>query len=80
MLVQRVKTSDNDLLTNWTLRALANLALKNCNQILMISAIEKVMSFLSHSNPALRLQAIKLLVNLSSNSELVPYLLATKVS
>ncbi|CAG2123197.1 unnamed protein product, partial [Medioppia subpectinata] len=31
-LVNRVKSSDNDLLTNWTLRALANLALRDVNQ------------------------------------------------
>lgn len=80
MLVNRVKTTDNDLLINWTLRALANLALKDSNQILMISAINRVMSLLSHSNPSVRLQAIKLLVNMSSNSGLVPYLLASKVS
>jgi len=65
---------------NWTLIALANLALKDFNQIAMIEGINKVMSLLSHTNPTVRLQAIKLLVNFSCNSEIVPYLLAAKVS
>jgi hypothetical protein len=79
VLVNWVKTSDNDLLTNWTLRALANLALRDSNQILMTAAIDKLMALLMHPNPAIRLQSIKLLVNLSTNSQLVPYLLAAKV-
>ncbi|XP_054156349.1 uncharacterized protein LOC128954775 [Oppia nitens] len=78
LLISHVKTSDNDLLTNWTLRALANLALKDYNQILMVSAIDKYLCLLSHPNTSLRLQSSKLLVNLSSNSEMVPYLLAAK--
>ncbi|CAG2176584.1 unnamed protein product, partial [Oppiella nova] len=70
VLVNWVKTSDNDLLTNWTLRALANLALRDSNQILMTAAIDKLMALLMHPNPAIRLQSIKLLVNLSTNSQL----------
>ena len=61
MLVRRVKNSDNDLLTNWTLRAMANLALKDSNQILMVSSLNKVMGLLSHPNPAIRIQALVLL-------------------
>ena len=80
ILIDRVKTSDNDVLINFSLRALANLALKDANQLLMTSVIGQLMALLSHPLPAVRLQSLKLLVNMSSNSSMVPYLLAAKVS
>ena len=37
ILIDRVKISDNDVLINFSLRALANLELKDANQLLMTS-------------------------------------------
>ena len=37
ILIDRVKISDNDVLINFSLRALANLALEDANQLLMTS-------------------------------------------
>lgn len=79
-MIDQLKTCTSELQLNWTLTALANLALKDANQHEMARAIDKLYDLLSNSTPLLRLQAIKLLINLSCNSYMVPYLLAAKVS
>ena len=55
ILIDRVKTSDNDVLINFSSRALSNLALKDTNQLLMTSVIGQLMALLSHPLPAVRL-------------------------
>lgn len=60
------------------LMALGNFAMRNENHEAMIHAIPSLMTWLSSASPNLRLRSLKLLNNLSTNSSMIPYLLASK--
>jgi hypothetical protein len=77
-LVKNVGRS-SDLQQNWTLMALANLALKDANHGEMSGPlIHDLHSLVTNGSPGVRLQAVKLLVNLSLNPDIVPFLLAAR--
>ena len=79
-LTANLSNNRNDLQLNWTLMALANMAMKDDNHQFMIKGFIDLMTLVSDGSPSVKLQTLKLLVNLSSNAEMVPYLLATKVN
>ena len=62
-----------------SLQALTNLSVMDHHHNHYTRIIQKLYDFLDGQNSGIRLQAAKILVNLSCNPELVPHMLAAKV-
>lgn len=62
-----------------SLQALTNLSVMEHHHNHYTRIIQKLYDFLDGQNSGIRLQAAKILVNLSCNQELVPHMLAAKV-
>lgn len=62
-----------------SLQALTNLSVMEHHHNHYTRIIQKLYHFLDGQSPGIRLQAAKILVNLSCNPELVPHMLAAKV-
>ena len=62
-----------------SLQALTNLSVMEHHHNHYTRIIQKLYDFLDGQNSGIRLQAAKILVNLSCNPELVPHMLAAKV-
>ena len=62
------------------LRALTNLSASEANHGLYTRAVQELYTLLDADDLSLVLQAAKILVNLSTNQDMVPYLLAAKVN
>ena len=62
------------------LEALTNLALTDTHHQPYTRIIQQLYIYLQSSNPAVRIQTLRLLNNLSTNADMVPHLLAAKVT
>lgn len=78
ILVKKVNSSKVYLQLDWSLMALSNFAMKDMNHELMIDCLPQLMHLLSSSNPNIRIKSLKLLVNLSLNPDMVPFILGAK--
>lgn len=79
ILVKKVNSSRVFLQLDWSLMALSNFAMKDLNHDLMIDCLPQLMALLSSSNPNVRIKSMKLLVNMSLNQDVVPFILGAKV-
>ena len=80
ILVRKVAASNVQLQLDWSLMALSNFAVKDFNHELMADCVPQLMAFLSSNHPNVRLKSMKLLVNLSLNHQMVPFILGAKVT
>lgn len=78
ILLHHATGKDIELLQVVSLTAVSNLALYESNHSLMEGSIQKLMDILENGSSEAQLQIMKLLVNLSCNTAMVPFILASK--